>query len=111
MNWSIRLYLEPGVLGIGMTLLLKSDLTGPEVPPEQAVEVVRGEGEGPVLLVLPHVHLHSDGVAVLVDRQAGELGPQSVPGDSQHPDQGAATSAVLGQKSGQKSPIKGGQLT
>ena len=94
----MKAYLDPGVLYIWVTALLQSHLTGSEVSPEPAVEVVGGVGEGPVLLVLPQLHLHRDGVAVGVDRQAGEGRPQSVGGRGQHPHQGARASSVLRRK-------------
>ena len=78
-----------------MTLLLYRHLTGLEVAPEQAVEVVGREGQGPVLLVLPQVHLQSDGVAVPVDRQTGQPGPQSVRSRPQDPHQGPRPESVL----------------
>ena len=110
----MKAYLDPGVLDIWVTALLQSHLTGSEVAPEPAVDIVRGAagrwccsaalpavevvggvGEGPVLLVLPQLHLHRDGVAVCVDRQAGEGRPQSVGGRGQHPHQGARATSVL----------------
>ena len=81
-----------------MTLLLYRHLTGLEVAPEQAVEVVGREGQGPVLLVLPQVHLHSDGVAVPVDRQTGQPGPQSVRSRPKDPHQGPRPESVLEKK-------------